>query len=129
MRGGARPRYDSPTRSGRRPLGPAGAVALLAAALLLTACADPTGEIDEDGHNGYDAMSCEKGKSLALDMQYGAMNAPSVRERMEDLSAAAKKAGHDDVREAATALLLGYRAKDPAKVTAASRALVKACAM
>jgi len=133
MRGGARPRNDSPARSARRRQGLGRGVVVLVAGLLagplLAGCADPTGQIDESGHNGYDEMTCEKAKSLALDIQYGTVDPASAKARIDGLSAAAGKAGHPEVRDAATALLAGYRAKDRAKLSAASKALVTACEM
>jgi hypothetical protein len=107
-------------------------VATAAAALaciLVAGCADPTGDIDDQGHNGYDMMTCEQAKAFALDIQYNMVLAASVQERIADLSADAAKASHPEVRQAATALISGYQARNRRSVTAATASLVKACQM
>jgi len=129
MRGGARPRNRSTARRERRPRGLTGAVLVLALVSALAGCADPTGQIDEDGHNGYDEMTCEKAKALALDIRYGTVDAASAGQRVDDITQEAAKAGHPEVRDAAMALVAGWRARDRAKISTASQALVKACEM
>jgi hypothetical protein len=96
---------------------------------LLAGCADPTGDIDAAGHNGYDSDTCEQAKALALDILYRTVFAGSAQDRLADLHADAAKASHPEVREAASALVAGYQTGDRQAVTRATAALVRACQM
>jgi hypothetical protein len=129
MRAGARSQNEAPSRQGRaRSRIPAAVLALLVA-LALGACADPTGEVDDQGHNGYDEMTCEQAKSFALDISYGTVFADSAGERMTEITTNAAKASHVQVRQAAMSLISGYRAHNKATESSASAALAKVCEM
>jgi hypothetical protein len=129
MRGGARSRNHARSQAGRaRRSVPAVALAV-GAVLAVAGCADPTGEIDSQGHNGYDQMTCEQAKSLALDMQYGTVYAGSLQARISDLTTDAAKASHAQVRDAAMALITSYKSRSRAAVNSAASTLVKVCQM
>lgn len=102
--------------------------AVLAGAVV-TGCADPTGAIDDQGHNGYDAMTCEQAKAFALDVQYGTVYAATVDTRISELSKDAAKASQPEVQRAAKQLITGYRGRSPKTMTAATASLVQACQM
>ncbi|HEY6798718.1 MAG TPA: hypothetical protein VI248_28915 [Kineosporiaceae bacterium] len=110
--------------------GRAGGAALACAVLAaggLAGCADPTGDIDAEGHNGYDSDTCEQAKALALDILYRTVFPRSAADRVAALTADAAKASHPEIRQAATALVDGYRAGDRRAVTTATATLVRAC--
>ena len=125
-------RLDHPRTGAVVTRGARGARALAGAVLagvVLTGCADPTGVIDEQGHNGYDAMTCEQAKALALDVQYGTVYQATADARLSELSTDAARASRPEVQRAATQLLTGYRGKSPKTMTAATASLVQACQM
>jgi hypothetical protein len=97
--------------------------------LLLTGCADATGAVDPQGHNGYDLMTCEAAKALALDIEYGAVTAASAGGRVSDLTADAERASDTDVRQATQALISGLRTGNKGAVKTATASLVMSCQM
>lgn len=103
--------------------------AWLALCFALAGCADATGMVDAQGHNGYDVMTCETAKALALDIQYRAVDASTATERVSELTAQADKASDDGIRQATSALVVGFMAGDDQAVRTATRSLVTSCRM
>lgn len=103
----------------------AGTVAVLCIAL--TGCADPTGEIDDRGHNGYDEMTCQDAKAFALDIQNNTVLAANREERIQRISREGAKAGDDAIRNASKALIAGYTNGNRKAIDNAVKSLVKAC--
>lgn len=103
----------------------AASIALLC--LILAGCADGTGEIDTEGHNGYDLMTCQDSKAFALDVQHDTVVTDESQERVQHITKEMKKASDQAVRQASNALLAAYSAGDRAAVDAAVAELVKAC--
>jgi hypothetical protein len=97
--------------------------------LLLTGCSDATGDVDAQGHNGYDLMTCEAAKALALDIEYGTVTAASAHSRVSDLTADAARASDQDVRQATQALLTGFQTGNKGAVKTATASLVMSCQM
>ncbi len=122
-------RSSALVRRGSRTARPAVWVPVVLAGVVLTGCADPTGAIDDQGHNGYDAMTCEQAKAFALDVQYGTVYEATVDARISELSKDAAKASRPEVQRAAKALITGYRGKSPKSMAAATASLVQACQM
>lgn len=102
-----------------------GAVAF--ACVALTGCADETGQIDAQGHNGYDRMTCIYAKALALDIQYGTVLQDQRQDRIKKVTGEAKKASDQAVQQATTALISNYMAGNKKGVGTATASLVKAC--
>jgi hypothetical protein len=97
--------------------------------LLLTGCSDATGDVDAQGHNGYDLMTCEAAKALALDIEYGTVTAASARSRVSDLTADASRASDQEVRQATQDLLAGFKTGNKRAVKTATTSLVMSCQM
>ncbi len=102
-----------------------GAVVLLSA--ILSGCADPTGEIDAEGHNGYDLSTCTDSKALALDMMYGELTPTQGKTRLSKVSTEAAKASDQDIKQAAQQLVASYESGNQTAVNTAITSLVKAC--
>jgi len=90
--------------------------------LLLAGCADNTGAIDNEGHNGYDRMTCNDLKVLAMDVQYGALAPADRPDRVQQLRDEASKAADPVVRQSAStyldALISGNRNQIATTITA-----------
>jgi hypothetical protein len=104
-----------------------GAASVALFCLILTGCADGTGGIDAEGHNGYDLMTCQDSKAFALDVQHDAVAPDESQERIQHITKEKKKASDQAVRQASDALLGAYLAGDRTAVDAAVVELVKAC--
>jgi hypothetical protein len=104
-----------------------GAARIALICLILTGCADGTGEIDTEGHNGYDLMTCQDSKAFALDIQHGTVAPDESQERIQQITKEKKKASDQAVRQASDAMLGAYLAGDRKAVDAAVAELVKAC--
>lgn len=103
------------------------ASALAALCIALTGCADPTGEIDDKGHNGYDEMTCQDAKAFALDVQNNTVLEANREARIQQISKEGAKAGDDAIRSASKALITGYAQGNRKAVNDAVKSLVKAC--
>jgi hypothetical protein len=102
----------------------AGAVAFMCIAL--TGCADQTGEIDPQGHNGFDRMTCQDSKAFAFDVMCGTVTSMDEG-RIQQIATEMKQAGDADIRQASGALIAGYRAGNRRALTAAAASLAKVC--
>jgi len=108
---------------------PALILAAFATGLLLAGCADASGDVDAQGHNGYDVMTCQNAKALALDIEHGTVMPTTAQTRISDLTASAGKASDPMVRQATQALVAAYQAKDRRAAATATTSLVKSCQM
>jgi hypothetical protein len=104
----------------------AGAAVLIVCAAL-TACADNTGSIDDMGHNGYDRMTCEDFKDLAMDVEYEMLSQAEGAQRAKALGAEAGHAADAAVKQAASQYVTAFLAGDREKRDATIKPFMQAC--
>jgi hypothetical protein len=102
-------------------------LAVLLLGIVLAACTDNTGAIDQEGHNGFDRMSCNDFTALAKDVKYGAVNQAQARAAAAKLDDTAEHGGDPEVRQASAHLTAAYRANNRARVDAALAEFENAC--
>jgi hypothetical protein len=103
------------------------AVAVVSAALSLSACSDNTGAIDQLGHNGFDRMACNSFATMANDVRHNAMTVSQARATVDQLAAMSQRGGDPNIRQAGTDLAGAYNRNSPAELTKAMAEFQAAC--
>jgi hypothetical protein len=100
---------------------------LLLASVVLTACADNTGAIDQKGHDGYDLMACNKFRSMANEVEHDAITAARAVTDSAQIQDWARRGGDPRMKEASLRLKAAYAAGDLQAAQTAIADLKVAC--
>jgi hypothetical protein len=102
-------------------------LAVLLLGIALAGCTDNTGAIDQEGHNGFDRMSCNDFTALAKDVRHGVMTVAEARVAANKLDQAAAHGGDPMVRQAGSHLVDAYKSNNHARIVSALAEFEKAC--
>ena len=102
-------------------------LAVLLLGILLAGCTDNPGAIDQEGHNGFDRMTCTDFASLAKDVKYHAVDFTQAKGEADRVAANSQHGGDPDVRKAGSTLVKAYRTDNTQAITAALAQFQKAC--
>ena len=102
-------------------------LAVLLLGIVLAGCTDNTGAIDQEGHNGFDRMTCDDLTTLARDAKHGAVTVAQAAVIAEKVRDNAEHGGDPMVRQAGNHLVTAYNSKNHARIVAALAEFEKAC--
>lgn len=103
------------------------ALAVLLLGIVLAGCTDNTGAIDQEGHNGFDRMTCTDFASLAKDVKFHAVTVAQARDEAEAVGKTSQHGGDPTVRQAGNHLVSAYKANNPQGIVTALAEFQKAC--
>jgi hypothetical protein len=102
-------------------------LAVLLLGIVLAGCTDNTGAIDQEGHNGFDRMTCDDVTTLARDAKHGAITVAEAAVIAQKVRANSEHGGDPMVRQAGNHLVSAYDSMNHARIVAALEEFQQAC--